>query len=155
MNIYLVQHGEALPEERDPGRPLSERGRADIERLAAFLADHGVRAARVLHSGKTRAAQTAALLASVMAGGAAAEARGGLAPNDPVAAIAAEIEGWSGDVALVGHLPFMARLAARLVAGREDAAVAAFRPGAMLCLERAEGGGWSIAWMLRPDLLAG
>ncbi|MCH8271514.1 MAG: hypothetical protein IH985_09945 [Planctomycetes bacterium] len=71
---------------------------------------------------------------------------------DPTGDVANEASGWTDDVVLVGHLPFMGRLAARLVAGREDPGVAAFRPGGMLCLERGEEGGWEIAWMLRPEL---
>ncbi len=150
MRLYLVQHGEALTKERDPDRPLSGPGRADVERLADFLAKRGVRAQRVLHSGKTRARQTAELLARALGGD--CERRSGLAPNDPTGDVAQEASAWTGDVVLVGHLPFMGRLAARLVAGREDACVAAFRPGGMLCLERGEEGGWEIAWMLRPEL---
>ncbi len=61
---------------------------------------------------------------------------------------------------VVGHLPFMGRLAAYLVAGSEDAVVAAFQPGTVVCLERADGdedggGGWALAWMVRPELLGG
>ncbi len=33
MRLYLVQHGEALAKERDPERPLSGHGRADIDFL--------------------------------------------------------------------------------------------------------------------------
>ncbi len=57
---------------------------------------------------------------------------------------------------VVGHLPFMGRLASRLVAGSEEANVAAFQPGTVACLERADdGGGWALAWMVRPELLGG
>ena len=153
MRLYLVQHGEALPKERDPDRPLSEAGRANVEHLAGFLAGRSLRVARVLHSGKTRARQTADALARAMTPGAASEARTGLDPNDPTDAIAAEAAGWTGDGALVGHLPFMDRLASRLVTGRDDSGVVAFRPGAMLCLERGDDGAWSIAWLLRPEVV--
>ena len=37
MRVYLVQHGDAVPKEVDPDRPLSDTGRQDIERLAKFL----------------------------------------------------------------------------------------------------------------------
>ena len=155
MKLYLVQHGDALAKDADPDRPLSERGRADIERLAGFLARRGVRAARVLHSGKTRTRQTAEPLALAMAPGTVSEARAGLDPNDATHALAAEAGGWSDDAVVVGHLPFVARLAARLVTGRDDASIVAFEPGAMVCLERADDGAWAIAWMLRPELLGG
>ena len=64
MRLYLVQHGEALPKQVDPERPLSERGRSDVARVADFLKGAGIRVTRVAHSGKTRARQTAELLAS-------------------------------------------------------------------------------------------
>ncbi len=155
MKLYLVRHGEALAKTRDPDQPLSARGVADVERLAGFLERRGLRAARVVHSGKTRARQTADILARALAPGGECAARDGLAPNDPVAAFAAEVAGWSDDVAVVGHLPFMARLATRLVGGGEGAAVVDYAPGAMACLERGDGGAWTIAWLLDPALLAG
>ncbi len=31
MLVYLVRHGEAVPAEVDPARPLSEKGRAEVE----------------------------------------------------------------------------------------------------------------------------
>ena len=55
MRAYLVQHGEAHPEEVSPERELTPRGRSDVERVAALLANGGVRVAKVYHSGKTRA----------------------------------------------------------------------------------------------------
>lgn len=154
MKLYLVQHGEALAKEVDPARPLSERGRREVERVARALGDAGLRVARVVHSGKTRAEQTAAILAAVLCPGGECEARDGIDPTDPTDALAYEAEAWDEDVMVVGHLPFMARLASRLAAGDEEAGAVAFRPGSVVCFERGEGNGWAIAWMLRPELLA-
>lgn len=153
MKLYLVQHGEALAEEVDPERPLSDRGRHDVERLAAFLAGRGVRVLQVWHSGKTRARQSAALLASRLAPDVTPEARDGLAPKDSTEAFAETLAGWRDDALVVGHLPFMARLVARLVTGKDDGSVVAYRPGSVVCLERDEDGPWAIAWMLRPELV--
>jgi phosphohistidine phosphatase len=55
---------------------------------------------------------------------------------------------------VVSHLPFMGKLASRLVAGDEAASVVMFTPGTVICLERGEQGSWSIAWMIRPELVA-
>ncbi len=54
---------------------------------------------------------------------------------------------------VVGHLPFLERLAALLLAGREDPPVLAFQRGGMACLERrgAPHGGWCILWTAFPD----
>jgi phosphohistidine phosphatase len=104
----------------------------------------------VWHSGKRRAEQTAEVLAAALAPGMPV-ARAGLDPKDPADGVAQEAAAWEDDVMLVGHLPFMARLAGRLVAGGEDAGVA-FTPGSVLCLE-CDQHRWTIAWMLRPVLL--
>jgi len=153
MRLYLVQHGEALAKEVDPQRPLSAQGRGDVGRLAEILAKAGLKIDRVRHSGKARARETAELLGAALAPGGAVEAAPGLGPNDPVEAFAQGLEGAHDDRMVVGHLPFMARLVAHLVAGRGDAELVAYRPGSLVCLERGAAGGWTIAWMLRPELL--
>jgi phosphohistidine phosphatase len=153
MRLYLVQHGEAVPEEVDPARPLSSGGHADVARIGDFLVAGRLRVGRIMHSGKRRAEQTAAILAAALAPDRTPVARAGLDPKDPTDGVAQEAAAWEDDVMLVGHLPFMARLASRLLAGRADAGVVAFEPGSVLCLERTEQQRWTIAWMLRPALL--
>ena len=152
MRLYLVQHGEALPEDVDPSRPLSTNGRADAERVATLLAGQVLGITRVLHSGKTRAEQTAEILAREIARGAPLRAVDGMNPLDDPEPWVQQIGGWTEDVMLVGHLPFMSRLASRLLVGQADVGVVAFEPGTVLCVER-DGGQWAIAWMLRPLLL--
>ena len=152
MRLYLVQHGEAVPESEDPARPLSPHGHADVTRLAAFLAARGPRAERVCHSGKLRARQTAEILAGALAPGALLEEIPGIAPMDPVEDFAATLAAWDGDSLVVGHLPFMAHCVAFLTAGDAAAGIVAYEPGTLVCLER-DAGAWSIAWMLRPSLL--
>lgn len=34
MDVYLVQHAEAKPEQEDQARPLSDRGREEIQRVS-------------------------------------------------------------------------------------------------------------------------
>lgn len=155
MRLYLVQHGEASPETVDRERRLSERGRADVTRLAAFLGAAGVRVGRVYESGKTRAHETAMILAAQVAPGMQPKAVDGLAPSDPIEQTLSELAIRDDDVMLVGHLPFMARLASMLAAGRDDPPVFAFEPGTIVCLERVDEGIWAAVWMLRPELLIG
>ena len=155
MRLYLVQHGEALSKEEDAERPLSPRGELDVARLAEFLGTAGARPSRVIHSGKLRARQSAEILADALAHGRDAVAASGLAPKDEVAPFARQVKEWSEDAMVVGHLPFLGRLATLLVApGCGDEPVAAFLPGSVVCLERCdEAGVWRIAWMIRPELL--
>ena len=69
MKLWIVQHGEARPEKEDPDRPLSVQGRMDILRLVPVLEIAEVSVPRILHSGKTRARQTAELLEPLLAEG--------------------------------------------------------------------------------------
>jgi phosphohistidine phosphatase len=153
MRLYLVQHGEALPEDQDPARPLSDQGRADLERLAGFLTAAGVHVARVLHSGRLRAQQTAEILARAVAPREPPVVQPGLGPEDPLMAFADLVAGWHEDSLVVGHLPFMGRAVCLLLTGDEEHAAVAFRPGTLVCLEREVDGPWGLAWMLPPDLL--
>ncbi len=153
MKLYLVQHGEALSKDVDPERPLSDTGRIDVAAVAGHLTQQGVRVAHVLHSGKARAKQTAEILARSLAPEAAPEFMSGLSPKDPVAPVAEIVNAWSEDSLIAGHLPFMAKLVARLITGDETRVLTDYRPGSVVCLEKPANGDWIIAWMLRPDLL--
>jgi phosphohistidine phosphatase len=153
MRLYLVQHGEALPKQVDPERPLSEQGHADVARTADFLKRAGIRVTRVAHSGKTRAKQTAELLAAAVAPDCEAESRSGIDPMDPTVPVAEEAASWSEDTMLVGHLPFMGGLASELLSQGHPSEAVAFRPGSVICLEREAEGIWRLAWMIRPELL--
>ena len=155
MRLYLVQTGEALPTATtDFERLLSDKGRMNVEKLASFLSRGKLHAKKVIHSGNARAQQTLEILqwaATPIRG--LIEARSGLNPNDPVEPWVQEIEQWEEDAMIVGHQPFLGRLVSRLLAGREDPAIVLFVPGSALCLEKVEGG-WSLAWMIPPELFA-
>jgi phosphohistidine phosphatase len=70
-------------------------------------------------------------------------------PNDPVESWVERIEGFEQDAMLVGHMPFLGKLASRLVTGKEDSNVVFFHSGAVVCLERTEEGQWGIIGMVR------
>ena len=153
MRLYLVRHGEAKPAEEDRVRPLSEQGRRDVQKVADFLAPLDLRVSAVWHSGKTRASQTAEALASAIVPAEGLLRCDGLDPTDPVEPVAERIADFLGDLMIVGHMPFLGRLAAWLVNGRDAPELAAFRPSAILCLE---GGGqepWRVMWMLVPEII--
>ncbi len=153
MKLYLVQHGEACAEDVDPERPLTAQGRADVERLAAFLQQAGIQVGRVIHSGKLRAAQTAACLAGAIAPGVTPETGSHLNPNDEPKDFDWQTASQNQDTLIAGHLPFLARLVAYLVTGDDRQAITAYRPGSIVCLEQTDAAPWQIAWMIRPELL--
>lgn len=150
MKLVLVQHGEALPKDQDPNRPLTEAGRRDIDALSTFLSQANRLPSRVLHSGKARARQSA----EVLSVGNAPQARAGLEPDADAAALAREAADWRADTMVVGHQPFLGKLTSFLLTGDETAVQVAFEPGSAVCLERDESGAWALAWMVRPELLS-
>ena len=154
MKLYLVQHGEALPGAEDPERPLSERGRQDVQALTEILGAAGVRVARVWHSGKLRAAQTAAIIADRVCPRCRTEAIAGIKPDDSTAEFTQDVDVWEEDTLVVGHLPFMSRLVSRLVCGDPEQELVSYYPGSVVCLERSGAHSWRVLWMLRPDVFA-
>jgi len=155
MRLYLTQHGLALAKDVDSDRPLSEQGREDIQRLGDFLNKSSLRVEQVIHSGKTRAEQTAAILAVTLLPDGQPQIRAGLSPEDPLESLSAELAFWSADTLIVGHLPYVGRLASLLLVSDPDRPTLAFRPGSMACIERDAAGHWTLLWMIRPELLAG
>lgn len=150
MVLYLCQHGEALSKDVDPDRPLSERGTADVCNMANALSG-GVDVGLILHSGKTRAQQTAELLHERLAPDASLEADSELAPDDSVENFAGRLDAQDGNLMVVGHMPFVGGLASRLLGS--DNEILAFVPGTVAALSRAEDGGWTLSWMLTPGLV--
>lgn len=153
MKVYLVQHGEACAKEVDPDRPLTDQGKADIERLAAFLKRAGIQVERVIHSGKLRAAQTAERLAHAIAAGGELESCTLINPNDNPKTFDWQSDSRDRDTLVVGHLPFMARLVSHLLIEDENRLITAWQPGSIVCLQREDAGSWRINWMIRPELL--
>jgi len=154
MRLYLVQHGLAKDASEDAARPLSAQGREDVTRTAGFLSlFEKPRPAKMLHSGKLRAMQTAEMFAEAW-GGIAVERMLGLAPNDDPSAWLTHLASMGGDVMLVGHLPHLQRLAGLLICGDPVREAVHFRNGGVVCLEKRETG-WSLLWQINPTLFYG
>jgi phosphohistidine phosphatase len=155
VDVYLMQHGEALPTELDPSRSLSEVGQRSVEVVSRHAAACGVRIDRIVHSGKLRAVESALILARAL-GCADVRHVDGLAPGaDVQAAAAALIDPVGvGSLAIVGHLPFLDRFSSLLVAGDPGAHVVALRNGGLVKLVPAERG-WAVAWAITPEVARG
>ena len=154
MNLYLVQHGKAVDKTVDPERPLSPEGEADIDSVARFVEAVRANVPEVWHSGEARTHQTAERLARRVSARGKVLERQGLAPKDPVQPVLDELEGRHEDLMIVGHLPFISRLAGLLLVGDEKASPVAFEKGGVVCLGRAPDGTWDVRWMVTPKLLA-
>lgn len=152
MRLYLVQHANAVSKDTHPLRPLSDAGRKDATAMAAFLQGAHISLDQVVHSGKLRAEETAHALAERVWPGQTPEPMDGLAPNDPTDHLFNAALTAGGDLMVVGHMPFMGRMAARCLTGSEVGATVTFEPGAVLCLERNEDT-WALDWFMKPSML--
>ncbi|MDP6776581.1 MAG: phosphohistidine phosphatase SixA [Candidatus Latescibacteria bacterium] len=154
MAVYLVRHAEAKHEDEDPERPLSDTGWEEARKVAAFISQiRGLRAQRILHSGKARARQTAEVLAEVLQPAEGVEETDGLDPNADPFIWANHLGDTEENIVLVGHLPHMGRLAGLLVTGKPDREAVQFQSGALVCLDQQEAENWTVQWMVVPRVL--
>jgi len=154
MMLYLIQHGEAADKHDDPERPLTADGCNAVGCTAAFAGRAGVSVSAVWHSGKTRAAQTAEIVANHVAHGVSPVVHGSLNPKDDPSALVLELIAHEGNLAIAGHLPNLSRLASLLVIGEPDREIVTFQRGGVVALEHTETGDWRVSWALPPALLS-
>ena len=152
IHLYLVRHGEARNGAEDSERSLTENGRQMVEKIASFMAKQHPRIDQIRHSGKKRAEETARIFAQYLSPSGGTIAIPGLAPNDDVEAMVEIVENESDIIMLVGHLPFLNRLASLLLLNHSEKNILRISPGSVLSLNR-YGTVWELEWMLIPDLL--
>lgn len=154
MKLYLVQHGEAFNKTEDADRPLTEKGKSDVVKIAKFLKQANINIERLLHSGKLRAQQTAESIATIIETKAEIESSGIVNPNDDPKAFAWQDDCWDKDTLLVGHLPFLAKFISHLLIDDETKTLVSYKPGSVVCLTCDENDKWMIDWMIRPELIS-
>ena len=155
MRLYIVQHGDALPKDVDRDRPLSNQGRADIERLTEWLSSHDVQIAQILHSGKTRAKQTAEILRPLVKSRSQIHEGQGLAPNDSPEAFLHQLRDPEKDTLVAGHMPFVARTVSQALTGAPDRQLVEFVPGTVAGIKRSEDASWRLVLFARPEFFRG
>ncbi len=154
MKLYLVQHGEAKTKEEDSSRPLTEEGKDLSEKTACFAVEQAqVSVGAVFHSNKTRAKETAEIMAAYLCPVKGVKEGKDLSPNDDPTAWAARLSEMTEDVMLVGHLPHLLKLVSVLLGVEGEKSVVEFKNSGMVCLKRDDAGGWLLNWMVPPDIL--
>lgn len=154
MLLYLVQHGEARKEDEDPLRGLTDSGCKSVSLVALYAREHGVHVTRIYHSGKKRAMQTAQLFSDHLKPAMGIVATDYLGPMDDPGMWSARLAEMHEDIMLVGHLPFLARLAGQLLSGDKERMFIDFKMGGIVCVQRSDDGHWTIKWMVVPEIVA-
>jgi phosphohistidine phosphatase len=148
VRCYLVRHGDALSALIDPQRPLSARGREQVTELAGLAVSREVQVAEIRHSGILRARETAEILAGYLTPARGVCQSAGLLPEDDPEIGKAELDAADRSIMLVGHLPYLNRLAALLVKSAAPS-TSEFTPATMLCCSKV-GALWQIEWRMAP-----
>jgi len=148
--IYLIRHAHAVTADEDPRRPLSAKGRSQVDEVCRVLREEGgFGPAEFWHSSLVRSRETAELLARGLGLEAPLVPKPGLEPEDDPAGIAAVLEKEGRDIAVVGHEPHLGSLAALMIAGPGRAPAAlSFAKAGVLALSR-KGGRWRPRWLAR------
>ncbi|MEM2896885.1 MAG: phosphohistidine phosphatase SixA [Candidatus Bathyarchaeia archaeon] len=154
MKLYLVQHGEAKPEEEDPLRSLSEKGIEDVRKMANYASKRlSIKVERIFHSGKLRAKQTAEELAKGVDVGRGIEESKELEPLADPKFWVEKLAKIDKDTMLVGHMPHLNKLSSLLLSGDETKKIIQFKTAGIVCLERDERNNWSVLWIVIPEII--
>lgn len=153
MLLYLVRHGEALPDSSDDQRRLSHQGIKDVRAVAHFLKEKKVHILAIYHSTKTRARQTAELLSADLQTKKNLIEKAGMGPSDPVKGTADLIDQQRKDVMFVGHMPFMGDLVSLLITGELGRNIVSFPTAGVVILEKSAKTSWVIRDAISPKML--
>jgi phosphohistidine phosphatase len=104
----------------DTQRPLSNVGRASVDRLAQLTAAKGIKPAVIWHSGKLRAKQTAEAFYRACNPFADFSATKDLQPDDKPEWMRDRLRGETRDILIAGHFFHLPRLRAALAGGSEN-----------------------------------
>ncbi len=151
MIVYLVRHGEAKHPAVDPERGLSPKGVEQAASTARAAARRGVSPSSIFHSEKTRATETAGILAEYLKPSRKNETAEHLAPNDDPKEWAARLNDTNEDVMLVGHLPHLPGLASLLLNGDDEKEYIPFQTATMAALEKSDKNNWKLLWIINSN----
>ena len=157
--LYLIRHGVAAEQgpqfPDDDDRPLTSDGIERFRQEVAGLREMGVRLDRILTSPLVRAVQTAEILGAGIGCTAPLVTVDALRPAGRYDAVMAALARLGNDrsVALVGHMPSIGEIAARLVGAKEPFS---FKKGGVCCIETAAlppAGPGQLRWLVPPRVL--
>jgi phosphohistidine phosphatase len=153
MQIFIIRHAHAVDAAENPERPLSEKGRKQIRRLARFLKQTGALPLTELwHSPLARSRETAALLMEKLSAPAKLTQIDGLKGDDDPTIIAGRLKTRRTPVAIVGHEPHLSALVSLLIAGTAEPPRIVLKKSAVVALEQTEGE-WAVRWHVSPEVI--
>lgn len=154
MKVILMRHGEAHSGSPDEKRELTDRGQADIERMALFIKQTGWPIQEICHSPLVRTTQTAQILSQTLNSKTTPETR--LQPASGISDILDLLSDFlpNDSIIWVLHMPDVAQIVADLLGVSPSNLY--FSPGTALALNIRPAHPLEnsmLAWAIQPDLL--
>jgi phosphohistidine phosphatase len=127
MNIYILRHGIAVERgtkgiEKDSDRPLTAKGKRQLKKSAAAMRKMKLRFDLILSSPYERARRTAEIVAGILKLRKRLKFTDVLRYEGEPETLISQIAGLKpmpGNLLLVGHEPYLSRLASHLISGSE------------------------------------
>ncbi|MDX1957171.1 MAG: phosphohistidine phosphatase SixA [Leptospiraceae bacterium] len=158
MKLIIARHGEAENRSQtglDKDRSLTNKGKADIIKMANFLRNTNIKITKIFHSSYLRTTETASIYADRFDNNIELNPEFALTPEGNFTEIIPVLQKFnnSDGILLVSHNPGVAYFASRLIHAETLAPSLPFSPGTALALnipkERFTKG--QLVWMLSPD----
>jgi phosphohistidine phosphatase len=148
MKLYLVQHGLSIENETGD-KVLSDYGRIQTTKSALHSSQfYGIDINRIYSSTKTRAAETAEIIAKVLGNNLEIIRDESLLPDSNPTPWKRKIENSSEDMMIVGHLPFLSKLLSILLVTDIDTDILTFKNSCIVCMDKTKKG-WIIDWVIK------
>ncbi len=154
MEIYLMQHGQAYTEERDPQRRLTPQGEAQIRSSSQALKKLNIRFDLIVTSTKRRAQQTAQLVARELNyPEEEIKITDALDPTMPGEDAISYLKAFpdKGCILLLGHLPSLGKIASHLLSEKGEVSIY-FEMGGVcrIDVDQLPSHSGSLRWYLTP-----
>ena len=152
MKIYLIRHGQAFSPDKDPAQNLSPEGEEQARTIGGFLKARSITLDYLYHSSKKRASQTANIISEYISVENIIEV-GHLMPDSDVNPMIAELYNLEGSLMIAGHLPYLPKLASKLIFDSTNYYMANFPPCGVMCLENIDHKKWCLNWFVNPEIV--
>lgn len=155
MHLYLIRHGEAMAAGTDVDRALTAQGCEEAKTIATRLKGRIKKVDRLIYSTRRRARETALIIGDILDCKGLCKEHMGLGPDDPIQPMANEILEASVTTPsdstwiVVGHLPYVHKLADSLVASRQ-LSMLTFPTGCAAYFTSESHGSWAFEEMIIP-----
>ena len=157
MKLYFLRHAEALPDEDDAARPLSQTGKKEAQSLGRFLNNAGIAFDAAFTSPLVRARQTAEIVLKICGDVSPAKLELTEALRNETSQKA--FDRWLGDlpetnkVLLVGHEPTLSERVRRLltIASPERLRLP---KGGLACVDSEDRRAGSLKFFVSPKIIA-